>query len=250
MNKFVIASLIGALSLGGIGVGVNAMSGNGNDTNPVSASPVAVKVAAEKINTAVATASTVQATSKQNNNNDDDNDDKKPFKSLMFKVDDDVSKKDKNKVKISFTQAKQAALKLFNGTIEDIELEKDNGRLYYHVDFKNTDDDFDVYVDAITGKAWQTDDDDDDKVKVTPPKKKESTSTTKPSNKQQYITKDKAVQIALNKVAGTVTEVELDNDDNRYEYEIEIKTTDGREVKIDVSAKTGKILKVDWEDED
>ncbi|UHA72198.1 PepSY domain-containing protein [Paenibacillus sp. 481] len=206
MKKFVIATLVGALALGGVSAGVHAM-------------------------------------------NDDDN---RYSKFAAAKLDDDVSMTDAEKVKITGPQAKQLALNLYNGTIEDIELEKENGRLVYHIDYKNTNDDKDVYVDALTGKAWHDQDDDrddrddDDNVKSVVAKKNVSNGNAI-ANKVK-ITKEQAIRIALNKVSGKVVEIELDKDDNQYEYEVEIKTNDGREVKIDVSATTGNVLKVDWED--
>ncbi|TVX89416.1 PepSY domain-containing protein [Paenibacillus agilis] len=75
----------------------------------------------------------------------------------------------KNEVRISLTLAKQIAKQVYNGgKIDEIELEKKNGRLVYHVEFENRKDKEDeIYIDADTGsvtfeKDFKSNDDDDD----------------------------------------------------------------------------------------
>ena len=52
----------------------------------------------------------------------------------------------------------------------------------------------------------------------------------------------------LNKIAldlhpgATITKTELDNHFNGYEYEVELKTADGKEFDVDFDATTGKVL--------
>lgn len=62
------------------------------------------------------------------------------------------------------------------------------------------------------------------------------------------ITKKQAEKIALAKVKGTVTDSDLDKENGVYIYEIEITTPSGEEVDFEISAKTGKILKQEWDD--
>ncbi|MEC5424680.1 PepSY domain-containing protein [Virgibacillus sp. C22-A2] len=50
-----------------------------------------------------------------------------------------------------------------------------------------------------------------------------------------------AEEIALNSFSGTITEVELDEDDGRLIYEIEIENGN-EEAEIDIDAYTGEIL--------
>ncbi|WP_084508958.1 PepSY domain-containing protein [Paenibacillus assamensis] len=75
----------------------------------------------------------------------------------------------KNEVRISLALAKQIANQVYNGgKIEEIELEKKNGRLVYHVEFENRKDKEDeIYIDADTGsvtfeKDFKLNDDNDD----------------------------------------------------------------------------------------
>lgn len=64
------------------------------------------------------------------------------------------------------------------------------------------------------------------------------------------ITKEYAIKLSLEKVPGTVEDVEYrENKSSRY-YLVEIEREDGREATIQVHAITGKIMTVTWDDED
>ena len=84
-------------------------------------------------------------------------------------------------------------------------------------------------------------------VKSNEKKSSEKTSSErKPSEKKsertnKYLTAKEAIAIALKQTPGTVTDVELDDDDGRAYFEIEIK--DGKyEYEYEIDAVTGKIL--------
>ncbi|MCP2225253.1 MULTISPECIES: PepSY domain-containing protein [Pseudomonas] len=50
-------------------------------------------------------------------------------------------------------------------------------------------------------------------------------------------------QEALKRHPGsTITDTDLDNHFNNYEYEVELKTADGKEFDVDFDATTGKVL--------
>ncbi|MCM3341705.1 PepSY domain-containing protein [Paenibacillus sp. MER TA 81-3] len=143
-----------------------------------------------------------------------------------------------HQAKISKEQAKKLALQAYAGTIEEIELEIKDGRLVYQFDYDN--DKTDVYVDAESGKVWQHHDDEDHEDCAD--------SHSKPNVTQVKINKEQAKRIALAEAAGTVKEVELDEDDGSYVYEVDIRTGKGKEAQVDVSATTGNVLKVEWDD--
>lgn len=48
---------------------------------------------------------------------------------------------------------------------------------------------------------------------------------------------------------GRVLEVELDEDDGRYFYEIEVLLEDGRVIELTYDGKTGKLLETEIEDD-
>ena len=65
----------------------------------------------------------------------------------------------------------------------------------------------------------------------------------------KFITEKAAVQIAMKQAKGTVTNIELDKDDGRVIYEIEIK--DGKyEYDFDIDAISGKVLKFEKDRDD
>ena len=54
-----------------------------------------------------------------------------------------------------------------------------------------------------------------------------------------------AIGIALDQVPGKVKEAELDRENGRQIYEIDIVTDDGRKMEVEVDANTGEVLKVE-----
>ncbi|WP_158702732.1 PepSY domain-containing protein [Paenibacillus faecalis] len=157
--------------------------------------------------------------------------------------DDDDRDKRKNVKYISKAQAKKAALKVANGHVDDVDLEYKNGKAYYEVEIERSKGDVDVHVDAVTGKVLSVidrDHDDDDDRDV---RKSVKSSHAKISSKQ-------ASDIAVKALGGgKVIKVELDEDDGRYIYEVEVRTSKG-EADVDVDAKTGKVLSIDHDDHD
>lgn len=68
--------------------------------------------------------------------------------------------------------------------------------------------------------------------------------------KRVKITVEQARQTALARVAGTIIEEELEKENGRLVYSIEIKDKDGRVFDVEVDAETGAIFKVEREDDD
>ncbi|MCM3741241.1 PepSY domain-containing protein [Oceanobacillus luteolus] len=135
---------------------------------------------------------------------------------------------------LSSDKIKEIALSEQDGHIDDIELESEDGFVYYEVDIENGEAEYDIYIEAYTGEVLkvEADDNDDDKENET---------------MKNIISAAEAKKIAIDQVGGKVVEFDLDEDDNRYEYEIELETNRG-EVEMTIDALTGEILEVDFED--
>ncbi|MBZ5752080.1 PepSY domain-containing protein, partial [Metabacillus rhizolycopersici] len=117
---------------------------------------------------------------------------------------------------IGIEKAKAVALEQVDGIVESIELEKYNGQTYYEVDIDKDNKDFDIDVDAYTAKIIKIDESrDDDDYEV------HASAATKGS----LISEKEAIAIAKKNITGEVVEIELDEDDGRYEYEMELKTS-------------------------
>lgn len=145
-----------------------------------------------------------------------------------------------NKEMISVEKVKEIALSKVTGHVENIELESYKGNQYYEVEVENGKKDYDLYIDAYTGevqrmKEDRNDDDWDDRTEVV-----QSTN---------LISDEKAKQIAEKAVNGTVTELEFDEDDGRFVYELELITNKG-ETDVEIDAVTGKVIELNFDHED
>jgi uncharacterized membrane protein YkoI len=69
-------------------------------------------------------------------------------------------------------------------------------------------------------------------------------------SKQVKISLEEATKIALNEAKGTVEEAELEDEDGEAVYSFEIKGENGKEAEVEISAETGKVMKIEWEDEE
>src|SRR5699024_8591854 len=62
---------------------------------------------------------------------------------------------------ISTDEAADIALSEYDGYIESIELEKDDGYVYYEVEIENEDAEYELDIDAMTGEILKVDEDED-----------------------------------------------------------------------------------------
>ncbi|WP_339148578.1 MULTISPECIES: PepSY domain-containing protein [unclassified Sutcliffiella] len=61
------------------------------------------------------------------------------------------------------------------------------------------------------------------------------------------LSRDEAIEIALNEVPGKVDDVELDEDNGVKVYEVEIEVDEDSEATIIINAYTGEILSLTWD---
>lgn len=65
---------------------------------------------------------------------------------------------------------------------------------------------------------------------------------------EAQVSADQAIQTALQKVPGTVVEVELEEEkDHKAIWEVEIVTADSKLMEVEIDAKTGEVLEVEEE---
>lgn len=184
-----------------------------------------------------------------------------------------------NNPSISAKQAKEIALQQLNGNIVDFEYDSDGRTPYYEIDIVKDNEKVEYHINAQTGAVTLTERETINKVvtqavapmkeevkqvteqvkqevkQITEPVKQaaaqvttapvqatKANTNTQPKKVAQVISQEKAIQIALSKANGKVTDIELDKDDNHLVYEIEIRN--GKmEYDFDIDAKTGAILK-------
>ena len=150
--------------------------------------------------------------------------------------------------KITEEQATKIALEKVPGTVNEVELEDENGTIVYGFEVVSTDGtQQDVKVDAQTGKIVKVEVDDEENGKEND-EEENDTQTQAELAKQAKITEEQATKIALEKVPGTVNEVELEDENGTIVYGIEVVSTDGTQQDVKVDAQTGKIVKVEADD--
>ncbi len=171
--------------------------------------------------------------------------------------------------KITMEQAREAASKSVAGKIEGEELEKEAGKLIYSFDIRNEKGTIsEVWVDSQTGEVIKVEeenaaqeasekrqdkmkgskkDDDDD----------EESEASKKANLAKYareakITMEQAIEIALKRIPGTITDRDLEKERGKLMYSFDIRDASGKVFDVEIDAKTGKVLKAveDTEDDD
>lgn len=154
---------------------------------------------------------------------------------------------------IGVEELEDIVLNKVNGTIEEVELEsKGKDKAYFEVEVKDGEKEYELIIDAYTGKILKVEEDADRKTdKTVSDEKQVKVDVNKEENQKQSdakepIGKEKAIILALEAVSGKVSEIELEEDDGYYVYEVEVKGQQDAGVTID--AYTGAILEVDYED--
>lgn len=124
----------------------------------------------------------------------------------------------------------------------EVELDRDDNKAVYDIEFKTSEAEYDYEVDAYSGKVLKFESENKGSKNTS-----KSNVTPKPNISQDYISKTKAKEIAFKhasvdeaKVKGL--EIELDKDDGRAIYEIDFNVGN-TEYDYEVDAVTGDILK-------
>lgn len=140
----------------------------------------------------------------------------------------------KNVILTSAEASKIAHGQVANGTITEIELDSDDGQRYYEIEMHTDTQEVEIEIDAYTGKV----------IMIEYEKREGSSSNNK------IISMDEAKKIALAKEpTAKITDIELDEDDGKYYYEIEMETSK-YEIELEIDAHSGKIIDLDYDDRD
>ena len=170
----------------------------------------------------------------------------KPATEAAEENDDQSQAELAKQAKITEEEATKAALEKVPGTVKEVELEDEDGTIVYGIEVVSTDGtQKEVKVDAKTGKVVKVEDDDEKDGE-----KKDEEENPVELAKQAKITEEEATKAALEKVPGTVKQVELEDEDGTIVYGIEVVSTDGTQKDVKVDAKTGKIVKVEADDDE
>jgi uncharacterized membrane protein YkoI len=170
----------------------------------------------------------------------------------------------------------------YPGTITELELDERANKPIYEIEIKNDNREYELKVDGNTGEVLTLDEkavknkpsdvnmveketidnkkegkndskatDDDNQTKNDDNRKGDDdkgSAAIKPA-KKAVIGDEKARSIAASQFSGSIVELDLDEDDGRLIYEIEMKNGDS-EAEIEIDAYTGTILVVDIDQDD
>jgi len=135
---------------------------------------------------------------------------------------------------ITAAAAKEIALDLYPGTIVSFDFDNDDRKPHYDIEITSETEKVDIEVDAVSSNAVITEreaigQDNDDKDQAT-------------ALENAKISQDDAIAIAMKQFNGALHEVDIDEDDNRFVYDIELRSaTEKAEFEIDT--QTGEVLK-------
>lgn len=140
--------------------------------------------------------------------------------------------------KLSMEEAEKAALEEFQGDVIKSNTDRDDGTVIYEFTIDNGEDMCEVEVDGNTGNILKSELEDDRRVTEA----QTSQETQQSQSSEPVISEDEAKEAALARSgAGEVVRCELDHDDGKAKYEIEIR--DGsKEIDVEVDAVTKEIL--------
>ncbi|OYR67138.1 hypothetical protein DJ79_10255 [Halorubrum ezzemoulense] len=159
--------------------------------------------------------------------------------SLVSDADDDDSIPESN-VTLSEQEAIDIATAEANGTVNEVELENEDGVPVYEIKLVTTSgSETEAAVHADDGTVLETESED------------EEMDEDSISESNVSLTEQEAIDIATAEANGTVDEVELETEDGTPVYEVELVTANGSETEVAVHADDGTVLETESEaDED
>lgn len=155
------------------------------------------------------------------------------------------------KAGITLAEASDIVLaKVENGVIHEAEKDRENGRLVYEIEVKNDEYEFEFKVDAENGEIIKEEKDERRGGKAANGENGNSGNTANAKD-EAVISIGEAKGIAKKEVPGELEDIELERENGKLVYEVEIKNHqngDDDNVTVYVDAITGKVLYVEWDD--
>lgn len=153
------------------------------------------------------------------------------------------------KTKLTKQESIDIALKEVQGSASDVELEDEDGVIIYSVEVTdNQGQKHEVAVDANTSEILEIEADGEEFEKEDG--EENDKEEQKQLEKEATVTKEESIAIALKDVPGKVKDAELEDEDGVVVYTVDIIDANGEEKEIMVDAKSGKVLKVEVEEDD
>ncbi|MGJ9459426.1 PepSY domain-containing protein [Oceanobacillus sp. CF4.6] len=142
---------------------------------------------------------------------------------------------------LSTEEVSQLIQNQYPGTITEMERDNEFNKVIYEVEVQGDGVEYELELDGDTGevlkeKQSENVDRDDDNHLEEP--------TNGANVNSEVIGDEKARKIALENFDGTVTDLELDIDDNQLIYEIDVKNSN-KEAEFEIDAITGEIMEME-----
>lgn len=165
---------------------------------------------------------------------------------------------------LTVQEASQKVEERYPGKVTEVERENSGSRTVYEIELEGSNGEYEVKMDANTGEILKveqkrflgeatTNKEEDRKDDANQSDDIADTAEDKHQEKQPQSKKqigyDQAKKIALSKFDGKITEIELDEDDGRWIYEVEIKNGK-QEADVEIDAYTGEVLFLSVENDD
>lgn len=154
-------------------------------------------------------------------------------------------------------EASEKAEERYPGKVTEIELSEKGSRTVYEMELEGPDGEYEIKMDANTGEILKVEQErrseqqkaDMDDMRKDDDEQKTDAGGQGQVNSKKRIGYNEAKQIALKKFNGKIKEIEIDLDDGRLIYEVEIRKGK-QEAEFEIDAYTGEILFMSVENDD
>lgn len=180
-------------------------------------------------------------------------------KILDYEIDEQESQEQRNKEKGEFitesealeTAIAHAAVTAESVKLEELELSKDDGHVYYEIEFESQNVEYEYDIDAVTADVWEYDVDDydnhnDDAQNIDQEIKNKTNSKSAKQPASEQLTMEEARDIALAHAGVSldtvsIDDAELDEDDGRLVWEFEFDS-ENLEIEAEIDAYSGAVI--------